>query len=434
MFCLADRFHQTLPGWRHIARLGTAAAVALALSACGGGDQVDKFQPNKIVSFGDEASALVSVDVGGEPLKGLKYTVNSLAIERGVASVFDPLLPAGATFDPDQWTGFYPAFSGTRYVVTPANTPESETRNSVVRFEFTADVDYKDAAGVSQSNSNATVGFDYGYLCNANRLWIQLVASGYGLGYESQCGLETGGAISYAQAGARVSEDLNLSGGVTVQSIKSQVAAHRAELDSQTLVTMLAGQNDILAEYQAVRDTGAQHAAARARLFERGRELAAIVNDLTRTGARILIVTVPNLGLTPYARMAGENSELLRQLTESFNNGFVGAGGVLNDGNKIGLVSFDDEVNRIAEDPSDYGFANMTTPLCTSSRKPDGTTTVAATPPGLFFGGEALLYCTSYTFAGNISTYFWSDPVNLSPGAHARLGNLAYLRADDNPF
>src|SRR5690606_273286 len=132
-----------------------------------------------------------------------------------------------------------------------------------------------------------------------------------------------------------------IDGAVTVPSIKSQVAAHRSELDSGTLVTLLAGQNDILDEYYNSLATPAAHVAARERMVAKGKELAAIVNDITNTGARVLIISVPDLGLSPYARAGGDDGRrFMTALTKGFNDGFIGAGGVVNNGNKIGLVKF----------------------------------------------------------------------------------------------
>lgn len=53
-------------------RLVVAAAVGLA-AACGGGEQVNPFQPRRMVSFGDQTSAIES--------DGRKYTVNFIDLE-----------------------------------------------------------------------------------------------------------------------------------------------------------------------------------------------------------------------------------------------------------------------------------------------------------------------------------------------------------------
>lgn len=407
-----------------------AAAMAAGLTACGGGDQVEKFQPNKIVSFGDESSVLESEAVGDAEVKGLKYTVNSLAFLPNVNKLFQPntlAIPSGATL--------LSANAQPAWIATPAESTIVEDSLIVhdtdqVELQFNLPVKYKQGDGPEETVT-LPVMYQYAHQCSSHRLWIQLLANGYGLGYQDECSVDRSGAVTYAEAGARVSTDEN-----GVRSIKSQIAAHRSELDSKTLVTVMAGQNDILQEYFAVKNFQSTSEAARARLRAKGRELAGMVNDLTTTGARVLIVTVPNLGLTPYARStnAQADRDLMTSLTSSFNNGFIGSGGVMNDGNKIGLVDFFDDTTRIGYDKSRYGFSDTSTALCESARKPDGTTNVAAaTAP--FFGGEELRHCTTANVGGkDVFRYFWADEVNLSPGAHARLGSLAFQRADDIAF
>jgi outer membrane lipase/esterase len=57
---------------------------ACVLMACGGGEQVEKFVPTRIVSFGDENSAIVDIN---SDRNGAKYNVNALK---------DPTTTAGA--------------------------------------------------------------------------------------------------------------------------------------------------------------------------------------------------------------------------------------------------------------------------------------------------------------------------------------------------
>jgi hypothetical protein len=59
--------------WRR-ALLGTAMAAVLSLAACGGGEQVEAFAPDRVIAFGDENSVIV--DVNGDA-NGRKYTVDA---------------------------------------------------------------------------------------------------------------------------------------------------------------------------------------------------------------------------------------------------------------------------------------------------------------------------------------------------------------------
>lgn len=60
-----------LDGWRlPVRRAAMVVAAALLMAACGGGEQVKRFVPARVLSFGDENSAIGPT--------GLKYTVNGL--------------------------------------------------------------------------------------------------------------------------------------------------------------------------------------------------------------------------------------------------------------------------------------------------------------------------------------------------------------------
>lgn len=402
---------------RSVLALGAVAALGLGLSGCGGGDQVKTFTPSKIVSFGDEASVLASVAVGAGQIDGLKYSVNNLFIQRGVTSQFVPALPEGSTFLETQWTATHGAWYPTAPEVgSPAVV--ADTGNSVVRRLFTMDVIYTPSGGSSTvTNADSTVGFDYLYLCTDNRLWIQVLANAYGLGYKSQCGLDSDGAMTYAAAGAKVDD------------VAAQVTAHYSELNDSTLVTMLAGQNDILDAYDSADAT----AVAAAALKLKGQQLGGVINSIIQTGARVLVVTVPDLSYSPYAR-AGRAR--MQALVAAFNDGLIGSGGVKNDGHFIGRVKGYEQVRYMTDDASAYSLSNVTDAVCdpAQGRTPAGVTNTSSTlycnSKTLVTGGDAYPYLAG----GDAYAYLWADQVNLAPAFHASLGNLAYIRARDNPF
>lgn len=66
-----------------------AAAIGVVLAACGGGDQVKKFEPARVISFGDENSVITS---GGQ-----NYSINGLntektAIDCGLNRIWNQIL------------------------------------------------------------------------------------------------------------------------------------------------------------------------------------------------------------------------------------------------------------------------------------------------------------------------------------------------------
>ncbi|HEX5374023.1 MAG TPA: hypothetical protein VFW84_14950, partial [Aquabacterium sp.] len=102
-------------------------------------------------------------------------------------------------------------------------------------------------------------------------------------------------------------------------------------------------------------------------------------------------------------------------------------GGVKNDGHFIGRVKGYEQVRYMTDDASAYSLANVVDPVC----NPDAGRTPAGVPDD-----SSTLYCNSTTLVtgGSALNYLWADEVNLSPTFHASLGNLAYIRARDNPF
>ncbi len=246
--------------------------------------------------------------------------------------------------------------------------------------------------------------------CANNRIWVQYLASSFGL-VLPQCNPNASPdpkSRIYAQPGHKVAD------------VVAQIDAHLL-MDTfvgTDLVTVLAGANDILAQY-ALFD-GSNEAALKQTLQAAGDALAGQVNRIANAGGKVLIATVPDLGLTPFA--ITENSTnagraaLLTRLTAAFNERV--RAGIENNGRKIGLLLFDELVQTLAKFPSSHGIANVTVGVCDPLK--------AAT----------LEQCTTQTLVtdGNANTYLWADATHLSPRGHTSLGQSAVTRASNNPF
>jgi outer membrane lipase/esterase len=235
--------------------------------------------------------------------------------------------------------------------------------------------------------------------CRALPIWTQVVADGYGFGFaECPVGSGTQKAVSRAAVGA------------TVASIAAQVAA-QADLGSGDLVTVLAGVNDVKALYaqKATRTQAELQADARSRGVTLGQQ----VNAITARGARVLMATVPDLGLSPFGVSQGTSgAALLTALGNALNEGLRVT--MVNDGRKIGLVLGDELVQSAVANPSNFGLANAATAAC-STALPDCTTAT------LVAGADA-------------STWLWADATWFAHGGHKQLGSLALTRARNNPF
>jgi len=313
-------------------RAWLASLAAVVLTACGGGDTVEPFEPSRMLVFGDEHS-VVTAD-------GRKYGINDL-----------------------------------------------------------------DAAGA--------------LACAGNPNWAQEVARNLGLVFaECRSDGRAATALMRATAGARAAD--------AQAAIDAYFAADAPT--PKDLVTVLVGMHDVLELYAAYTARG--EAALVADLEARGRALARTLNRVATSGPAVLVFSVPDLGLTPYAlaekaaHADTDRAALLTRLSEAFNRGLRLE--VINDGRLIGMVFADEQVQLMVRFPGSFGLRNVTTAACAN----------AATPPET--SPAALLACTNATGAlvgdATDSTWLWADTLRLGPTGQARLGLVALSRVRNNPF
>jgi outer membrane lipase/esterase len=310
-----------------------AGLLALAgLASCGGGGQVEPFEPNRILAFGDELSVIQA--------DGRKYTVNAFRI------------------------------------TDSTTTPPTES---------TTEVD-----------------------CARNPIWIQSVAAAFGLVFDRCPGTATttSGQVM-AQAGHKVAD------------LAAQIAAVQgAALNENDLALVMVGMNDILELYGNY--PGSSRDALLAEARNRGTALGERVNALARSGPAVVVMTVPDLGLTPFARAQNTStndptrSALLTDLSAAFNSRMSVA--LINDGRLIGLAYGDIESQNLFLFPSSFGLTNVTDAACVATATlPDCTTSTLVT------GATA-------------ATYLWADALLPASALQSRLGTIAASRARSNPF
>lgn len=244
--------------------------------------------------------------------------------------------------------------------------------------------------------------------CTTQPIWTQAVANQFGFVFEAcnPSGATSFRALMRAAVGARVDD-------VRAQ-IDDQLA--RGGFAPKTLVTVLAGANDILDLYAAYPQRTEDDLVAEARV--RGERLAQQVNRLVDLGPRVIVSTVPDIGLSPFALAQKaaftdtDRAALISRLVAAFNGRVRTT--ILNDGRFVGLVLGDEAVQSIVRLPEVFGINNATTAVCT----------------------VALPECTDQTLveSGNSATWLWADSLRLAYGGHIRLGSLAVARAVGNPF
>jgi phospholipase/lecithinase/hemolysin len=141
---------------------------------------------------------------------------------------------------------------------------------------------------------------------------------------------------------------------------------------------------------------------------------------------KVLLSTIPDTGLTPFARKQKaahsdtDRAALLTRLANRLNAKIRAT--VVNDGRRVGLILLDEMVSTAGRFRSVNGFTNTSTAACDLTKS-------TLTPP-------SSLDCSNLTLISGASpnSYLWADDFNLSAGGQKEFGELATLRAENNPF
>ncbi len=244
--------------------------------------------------------------------------------------------------------------------------------------------------------------------CTRNPIWIQTVATSFGLAFDRCLGTAT---TASGQVLARP--------GNKVADLSAQLAAVQgAAFNERDLALMQVGMNDILELY--ARYPAESSAALIDEARNRARVYGEAINTLAQSGPAVVALTVPDLGLTPFARAQNTSSgdpnrgKLLSQLTDAFNSRMSVT--LVNDGRLIGLVFIDIETQNMFKFPSNFSLVNVLDAACLPT--------------------AALPDCRSNTLAtGATSTsHLWADDLRPGQTLQSRMGALAEFRAKNNPF
>jgi outer membrane lipase/esterase len=178
---------------------------------------------------------------------------------------------------------------------------------------------------------------------------------------------------NYAEGGARVADQPGVIGALTpalgfttlpgVTQI-DRLLADNPTLSGSDLVAVWLGANDVFTQYGAI-GFGLPVAAAGANLQTAADQLVAQVDRLVAAGAKnIIVVTVPNIGTTPFGLAQPDGGATLSSLSSTFNDrlvaGLAGRPAVIVDSGKL--------LSAVQADPVRYGFTAVnaaTVPACT---------------------------------------------------------------------
>lgn len=372
------RFH---PSWAAVA----VAALLVACSGGGEGDQAPRVHYGKMVTFGDSLSDIGSYGVA----PGIVYA-----------------LSGGA--------GGHYTINGT-----------AESLNWTERLAATLGLADLCPAQTGLNTSKAATGFDPVPVVNHE------------------------GCYSYAQGGARVTElwgpaNINLlinfgdpSGalGQLTDPVVNQIGRHLDAVGgtfaADDLVTVMAGGNDLFMTIPFVFQgtlaaTGSVEqatAAANAAMAAAGSQLAGYVKDLivAKGAQRVVVVNLPDVSSTPAFLGADADSgteaddfvtrALVLGLVQAFNGAL--ATGLNGTGDHVLQVDAFTVGQDQTAHPSQYGLTNVTTPAC------DLAGALAALPTSLI--------CTDSTLvvpAEQAATYQYADGVHPTPYGYKLLSQL----------
>jgi hypothetical protein len=243
--------------------------------------------------------------------------------------------------------------------------------------------------------------------CGLAPTWSQLVVANFGMTLD-RCNPNnvTPRAFTRGAPGAKAAD------------IEAQISAQfsASAPSSKDLFLVMVGLNDIIEVYENF--AGAKECNVDPKVnppleeavAERGRVVGAQINRLISANVRTIVVTVHDLGLTPYGRT--RDPELLTCLTAAFNARV--RVDPLQDGRFWGLVLADDETNKMFKFPSAYSLTNVSDAACTTA-PPDCTTAT------LVSGADS-------------ATHLWADDRHFGLRAHSTIASFAITRARNNPF
>lgn len=250
----------------------------------------------------------------------------------------------------------------------------------------------------------------------------QSVATFYGMVFAA-CNptAATPKAFMHARLGAKVDD--------ATTGLKTQVDGIADLGDSDMLIVMI-GANDMIDLYQRKVAGEFTAATATAEAIRRGRAAATQINRMLASGARALVITIPDMGKSPFAVTANKTDAGAAALMSTFSSEYnaalrLGIDATDYDGRNYGLVLADDVVAAMDRFPNSFlaSPSNITEAACPTVTADkcvltdsDATTTVVA--------------------AANKATnsYLWVSDRHLGAAAHSQISSQAVSRAANNPF
>ena len=252
-------------------------------------------------------------------------------------------------------------------------------------------------------------------------IWVQAVATHYGHVF-AECNKAAATPLAFMRARANATVE-HPSLGMAAQ-LAAQTAAGGA-VKAGDLVLVMLGANDLYALADRLKAGTITTAEASAESRRLARVLAGHINNVLGAGARAIVSTVHDVGLSPYAiaqEVANPGAKArLSALVLDFNGTLrTSIDSTRFDGRNYGLVLADDVSQSMSRNPAVFNLTNVVTGVCAIAL-PECTSAAAD-------------IITVNGVGANVAAYMWADDRRVSPAVHARIGEQATARAAGNPF
>ncbi|RQS74419.1 lipase [Burkholderia sp. Bp8963] len=252
------------------------------------------------------------------------------------------------------------------------------------------------------------------FTTNPGQVWTQNVAQYYGdtltaaFTIDATHKLSAQGGLGYAEGGATVATPANLYDFLTDvigniempvnQQVSSYLSAH-GSFNANQLVLVWAGSNDVLR-------AGALPAAAPT-VQTAAAALAQVVAQIVQNGAtHVVLVNVPNVGLSPKGIASPDGGANLTQLSQLFNNDLNAALQANGVQGKVLQIDSYTWVNQIVANFQANGFVVSNTAVACDPAKTPHATSLLCSPP-------------TYVTANADQTYMFADDLHPTTHVHA---------------
>jgi phospholipase/lecithinase/hemolysin len=289
-----------------------------------------------------------------------------------------------------------------------------------------------DVGNVFLATSGAEPASPYfnGQFSNGN-VWVQGLATGLGLAPLTP---SLAGGTDYAVGDAQTGTTLYNTGGVAdllTGQLPAFELANPGGADPNALYTIWIGANDL----NAIPGTATPGNVA-TDIGEIVGNIDTAINTLASLGAKnFLVVTVPDLGKTPDAIMAGDTTAA-SALSAAFDNTLVNGSSPVpslstlaaGDSINISVLNTFALIDAIVLDPGAYDFMNVTQPCLTGEVNFAGGTPCANPNQFLFWDGDHPTAAGQALVADAALAVITPEPASISLIAAGLLGLVAFRR------